>query len=146
MVIVLNRFMLHAIDEAQKALLFDEVPVGALVVCDNKIISTAHNFTRTKCDVTAHAEILAIKAAEEFLADWRLDNCELYVTLEPCMMCMGAIINSRIKRLYFGAFDKELGFALSNHFTVPHGVEVYGGICEEKCEKLLKDFFVSRRK
>jgi len=134
-----------AIDMAKQSLTKGEVPVGAAIVHDGKVLCSAHNLTRTDCDATAHAEILAIRQAEKLLGDWRLCECELYVTLEPCMMCMGAIINSRIKRLYFGAYDKDFGFALSNHFTMPHNVEIYGGICEDECKKILTDFFSKRR-
>ena len=144
-VIDLNSFMKKALESANKALNLGEVPVGAVIVCNNKIISSAHNLTRTNCDVTAHAEILAIREAERILRDWRLCDCEIYVTLEPCMMCMGALINSRISRIYFGAYDKDFGFALSNHFTMPYNVEVYGGICENECKKPLKDFFAKCR-
>jgi len=144
-VICLNIFLQSALDEAKKAFKNGEVPVGAVVVKNGKVISSAHNLTRKYIDVTAHAEILAIREAEKKLGDWRLEGCELYVTLEPCMMCMGAIINSRIKKVYFGAYDKDFGFALSNHFTMPHNVEIYGGICEDECKKVLKDFFSSRR-
>ena len=143
--ICLNIFLQSALDEAKKAFKNGEVPVGAVVVKNGKVISSAHNLTRKHIDVTAHAEILAIREAEKKLGDWRLEGCELYVTLEPCMMCMGAIINSRVKKVYFGAYDKDFGFALSNHFTMPHNVEIYGGICEDECKKVLKDFFSSRR-
>ena len=134
-----------AVETAKKALALSEVPVGAVIVLRGKILASSHNLTRTNCDVTAHAEILAIREAAKKLGDWRLSQCDLYVTLEPCMMCMGAIINSRISRLYFGAFDKDFGFALSNRFTLPHNVEIYGGICEDECQKLVTDFFESRR-
>ncbi len=137
--------MEKALRSANEAYMIGEVPVGAVIVRNNEIISSAHNLTRTNCDVTAHAEILAIREAEHLLGDWRLCDCEIYVTLEPCMMCMGALINSRISRIYFGAYDKDFGFSLSNHFTIPHNIEVYGGICETQCEKLLKDFFKKRR-
>lgn len=145
LVIDLNDFIEKALQSANKALSLNEVPVGAVIVSNNKIIATAHNLTRTNCDVTAHAEILAIRKAERLLGDWRLSQCDLYVTLEPCMMCMGAIINSRISRIYFGAYDKNFGFALSNHFTMPHNTEIYGGICEDECQKLLTDFFKRHR-
>lgn len=144
-VICLNIFLQSALDEAKKAFDCGEVPVGAVVVKNGEVISSAHNLTRKHTEITAHAEILAICEAEKKLGDWRLDECELYVTLEPCMMCMGAIINSRIKKVYFGAYDKDFGFALSNHFTMPHNVEIYGGICEDECKNILKAFFESRR-
>jgi len=135
-----------ALEEALNAQKISEVPVGAVIVSGDKVLASAHNLTRENCDVTAHAEIIAIREAEKIKSDWRLDDCELYVTLEPCMMCMGAIINARIKRVYFGAYDKDFGFSLSNHFTMPHNVEVYGGICEDECKKILTDFFALRRK
>ena len=141
----LNTFFQCALNEALKALDAGEVPVGAVIVKNGEVISSAYNLTRKNCDVTAHAEVLAIREAEKKLGDWRLAGCELYVTLEPCMMCMGTILNSRISKLYFGAYDAEFGFALSNHFTMPHNLEIYGGICEDECKKLLKDFFSSRR-
>ena len=143
--ICLNQFFKLALGEAEKAKALGEVPVGAVIVKNGAVIASAHNKTREMCDVTAHAEILAIREAEKILGDWRLDECELYVTLEPCMMCMGAIINSRIPRLYFGAFDKDFGFALSNHFTIPCNTDIYGGICEDECKKILKEFFSLRR-
>ena len=139
------QFMKQATDQGYLAFTKEEIPVGAVIVRNNKMISKAYNKREKHQIATHHAEILAIRKAEKLLGDWRLSECELYVTLEPCMMCMGAIVNSRIKRVYFGADDKDFGFALSNHYTMPHNVEVYGGICEDECKKLLTDFFASRR-
>lgn len=146
-----NKFLEEALLEAEKAAKAGEVPVGAVVVKDGKIIGRAHNKTEETHDPTAHAEILAIKEAAKDLDSWRLDDCDLYVTLEPCPMCAGAIINSRIKRVYFGAYDTRGGAASNesvvNLFNLPFNStpETYGGVCEKECAKLLTDFFKKQR-
>ncbi|HHY63679.1 MAG TPA: nucleoside deaminase, partial [Clostridiaceae bacterium] len=104
-----NPYMAEAINEAKKALELDEVPVGAVIVRNGEIISRAYNLRETSRQATAHAELLAIQKACSHLNSWRLDNCDLYVTLEPCPMCAGAIINARIKSVYFGAYDPKGG-------------------------------------
>lgn len=141
-----EKFMREALKEAKKAYDKLEVPVGAVIVKDNKIIARAHNLKETKFDTTKHAEILAIQKASKKLNSWRLLDCEMYVTLEPCSMCAGALINSRIKKVYFGAEDKKTGaigsvFNLLNDYTFNHKVEFEKGILCEECEEILKDFF-----
>ena len=139
-------WMRLAIDEAHQAESIGEVPVGALVVRGSEVIARAHNLVESRQDATCHAEILAIRAATEKLSSWRLEECSLFVTLEPCPMCMGAIILSRIPKLYFGAWDPRMGaagsqFDLSNYPQFPHQVQVFPEILKEECENLLKSFF-----
>lgn len=142
-------FMRLALKEAKKAALKDEVPVGAIIVLGDKVISKAYNKRVEKEQTHAHAEMLAIEKANKKLGSWRLEDCKLYVTLEPCPMCAGAIIQSRIKTLYYGAKDPKGGVAGSviNLFDVKfnHHVEVIGGILEEDCSKELKNFFKKLR-
>ena len=146
-----EKFMKEALKEAKKAYDKLEVPVGCVIVKDGKIISRAHNLKETKKDTTKHAEILAIQKASKKLEAWRLLDCDMYVTLEPCSMCAGAIINSRIKNLYIGTMDKKTGAAgsvlnLFEDFTFNHKVTVKTGILQTQCEKILKDFFKELRK
>lgn len=141
----MNVFMLAAISEAEKAFNIGEIPVGAVVVYEGKIIAAAHNLKETRQSPILHAEILAINKAAELLKSWRLDKCDLYVTLEPCPMCAGAIAESRIRRLYFGAFDKRLGAAGSFINLLEGKCEIYAGINELKCAAILKDFFSNKR-
>lgn len=143
--------MKQALKEAEKALKKLEVPVGAIIVKDNRIISRAYNLKEIKKDTTYHAEIEAIKKASKKLNSWRLNNCEMYVTLEPCAMCAGAIINSRIKKLYFGTSDEKTGACgsvlnLLEDYKFNHKVIVEKGILQKECEKILKDFFKDLRK
>ncbi len=143
--------MKDALKEAKKAYDKLEVPVGAVIVKDGKIIARAHNLKETKYDTTKHAEILAIQKASKKLNNWRLIDCEMYVTLEPCSMCAGAIINSRIKKVYIGTLDEKTGAAgsvlnLFEDFTFNHNVEVEKGIMQEECETMLKNFFKMLRK
>lgn len=122
----------------------NEIPVGAVIVKNGEIIAFAHNRKEELNDVTAHAEILALKMAQEGLRRWRLDDCDMYVTLEPCPMCASAIIQSRIKNLYFGSFDTKygaLGSALDLRKVHNSKLNVFGGICEQACDKILEDFF-----
>ena len=140
-----EKFMKEALKEAQKAYEKLEVPVGCIIVKDGKIIARAHNLKETKYDTTKHAEILAIQKASKKLESWRLLDCEMYVTLEPCSMCAGAIINSRIKKVYVGAADEKTGACgsvlnLFDDYTFNHKVELETGIMKEECEKILKDF------
>ena len=128
-----------------------EVPVGAVIVKDEKIIARAHNLKETKYDTTKHAEILAIQKASKKLNSWRLIDCEMYVTLEPCSMCAGALINSRIKKVYIGASDPKTGavgsvFNLLEDYTFNHKVEYEKGVMQEECENILKEFFKKLRK
>ena len=146
-----EKFMKEALKEAKKAYDKLEVPVGCVIVKDGKIISRAHNLKETKKDTTKHAEILAIQKASKKLEAWRLLDCDMYVTLEPCSMCAGAIINSRIRNLYIGTMDKKTGAAgsvlnLFEDFTFNHKVIVETGILQTQCEKILKDFFKELRK
>lgn len=145
-----SEFILEAISLAKQAAAAGEVPVGAVVVKDGKIIGSGRNRTEEMGCQLGHAELIAIKNAAETLGDWRLDGCEIYITLEPCPMCAGAIINSRIKTVVFGAYDLNFGAADSvvNLFSAkfPSTPEVLGGIHEEECKKILKDFFEERRK
>ena len=146
-----EKFMNEALKEAKKAYKKIEVPVGCVIVRDGKIIARGHNLKETKKDTTKHAEIIAIQKASKKLEAWRLLDCDMYVTLEPCSMCAGAIINSRIRNLYVGTMDKKTGAAgsvlnLFQDFTFNHKVYVENGILQERCEKVLKDFFKELRK
>lgn len=128
-----------------------EVPVGAVVVCEGKIIARAHNRRENKQSATAHAELLAIEKACRKLKSWRLVGCELYVTLEPCPMCAGAIINSRIDAVYFGASDPKAGccgslYNLTGDVRFNHRPIVEGGFLKERCARLLTDYFKDKRK
>ena len=141
-----EEFMREAIKEAKKAYKKLEVPVGAVIVKNGEIIARAHNLKETKLDTTKHAEILAIQRASKKLQSWRLIDCEMYVTLEPCSMCAGALINSRMKKVYIAALDQKTGAAgsvlnLFEDYTFNHKVEIERGIMIDECEKLLKDFF-----
>ncbi len=145
-----EKYMKVAMKEAHKAELKDEVPIGAVIVCDGKIIARAHNTRQTKQISTHHAEILCIEKACRKLNSWRLEGCDLYVTLEPCPMCAGAIQQSRIRKVVFGAYDPKGGFFGSN-FNINevkglnHYPEVEGGILKEETAQLLKDFFKKKR-
>lgn len=146
-----KEFMLKAIELAKKSLGSDDVPVGAVVVKDGAIIGEGYNRRERDGDPIAHAEIIAIKEASKTLGSWRLEDCELYVTLEPCPMCAGAIINSRIKRVVFGAYETKSGScsadSVINLFNLPynHTPEVYGGIMEKETAELLTNFFEQKR-
>lgn len=143
------KYMKMAINEAVKAFNKNEIPVGCVIVKDNLVVAKAHNLREINNLVTSHAEILAITKANKKLNSWRLDDCDIYVTLEPCAMCSGAIIQARIKNLYFGAYDLKAGACGSvlNLFSYPfnHKVNVVGGILEDECKKLLQDFFKTLR-
>ena len=143
-------YMKQALKEAKKAYKKLEVPVGAVIVKDGKIIARAHNQKETKTDTTKHAEILAIQKASKKLESWRLIDCEMYVKLEPCSMCAGAIINSRIKKVYIGAKDEKTGAVgsvlnLFEDYTFNHKVESETGIMEKECQETLKKFFKELR-
>ncbi len=145
-------FMNNALKLAQKAAALGEVPIGAVVVKNGEVIGEGYNLRETNKSILAHAEIMALENAAKALGDWRLDGCELYVTLEPCPMCAGAIINARIAEVIFGAFDKRMGSAsgesVLNLFSCDfdHKPLVFGGIREEECAKILGDFFKDLRK
>ena len=138
-------YMKEALLEARKAFEENEVPVGAVVVCDGEIVGRGQNRREYGKNALAHAELEAINEACQTLGGWRLWKCDMYVTLEPCPMCTGAIINSRIKKLVFGAYDKKAGSCASviNLFDLPynHKPEVVAGCMEDECAKILKDFF-----
>ncbi len=142
--------MKEALKEAEKAYKKGEIPVGALIVVNGEIISKAHNIKETTFDPTAHAEILAIREAARILGAWRLTDATLYVTKEPCIMCSGAIVNSRIKRLVYGCNDPKGGAVVSlynilNDKRLNHQVEITNGILEEECRAILKRFFKELR-
>lgn len=133
--------MKRALEEALKA--EKDIPVGAVIVKDGEVIASAHNLKEETNDVTSHAEIVAIRRAEEKLGRWRLDDCEMYVTLEPCPMCAWAILQSRIKTLCFGSYDRQYGgfSTLELEKIANSPIKLYGGIMEEECDKLLEEFF-----
>ena len=141
-----EKFMKEALKQAEKAYEKLEVPVGAVIVKDNKIIARAYNQKETKNNTINHAEILAIEKASKKLNSWRLLDCEMYVTLEPCSMCAGALIQSRIKKVYIGAMDKKTGACgsvlnLLEDYKFNHKVEVETGVLHDECEEILKKFF-----
>lgn len=148
---ILEKFMKKALNEAKKAYAKNETPIGAVIVKDGKVIARAHNLRETKKNALCHAEILAINKACKKLGGWRLFECDMYVTLEPCLMCAGAIVQSRIRNLYFGAYDPK-GGAVGSLIDIPslqgvtQKVNTVGGILEEECSGLLKDFFKELRK
>ena len=146
-----EKFMKEALKEAQKAYKKLEVPVGAIIVKDGRIVARAHNLKETKNDTIKHAEILAIEKASKKLGNWRLIDCEMYVTLEPCPMCAGAIVNSRIKKVNIGAMDEKTGACgsklnLLQDFNFDTKVDMEIGILENECRELLQKFFVALRK
>ena len=141
-----EKYMKEALKEAKKAYIKEEVPVGAIIVKDGKIVARAHNQKETKKDTICHAEILAIKKASKKLDAWRLSDCEMYVTLEPCPMCAGALIQSRIKKVYIGTMDEKTGACgsklnLLEDYKFNHKVEVETGILKDSCEEILQKFF-----
>ena len=144
-----EKYIKLALKEAIKSYLQDEVPIGAVVVKDNKVIAKAHNTRNKTQNAINHAEVLAIAKACKKLKSWRLDGCDIYVTMEPCPMCAGAILNARIKNLYFGAYDKTSKTNLLEQIMqddrLNHKTIVKGGILEKECSKLLTDFFKSKR-
>ena len=133
-------YMKLAIKQAKKALKYNEVPVGAIIVKNNKIISKAFNKKEKKHDVTKHAEIIAISKACKKNKNWRLDDCEIYVTMEPCMMCSGAIEQSRIKKIIYGVRNENYGY--TNNLK---NIEIIPQICENECRKIVQNFFKKRR-
>ena len=144
-----KEFMKLAILEARKAADEGEVPVGAVIVKDGEVVATAHNRREQLQNALSHAEIEVINIACQKTGSWRLDDCELYVTLEPCPMCTGAIINARIKTVIFGAYDSKMGCmdSVINLCDYPfnHKVEIYGGIMEDDCLAILQEFFKNLR-
>lgn len=145
-----EKFMKEALKEAKKAYNKLEIPVGAVIVKNDKIIARAHNIKEEKKDTTKHAEIIAIQKASKKLETWRLNDCEMYVTLEPCAMCAGAIIQARLKKVYIGTTDEKTGACgsvlnLFKDYKFNHIVELETGILQEECEKILKNFFKELR-
>ena len=145
-----KKFINQAIKQAEKAREKDEVPIGAIIVVDGKVIARAHNLMENTQLATAHAEILAINKACKKLKSWRLDNAEMYVTVEPCAMCAGAIVNARIKKVYFGAYEQKSGcaeskFPVLTNSGLNHTTEFVGGIERERCENLIKNYFKGKR-
>ena len=143
-------YMQEALKEARLALEHDEVPIGAVIVQGEKIIGRGHNRREMDLDPTAHAEIVAIRKAAASVNAWRLSNATMYVTIEPCSMCAGALVLARIQRLVFGAKDPKAGAVGSvvNILEIPelnHQIEYTGGVCEEECRSLLQDFFKAKR-
>jgi tRNA(adenine34) deaminase len=144
-------YMQLALDEAKKAGQKDEIPVGAVLVAESgKILSSTHNLVIHRGDPTAHAEILALRAAAQQINNYRLLNTTLYVTIEPCMMCMGAIIHARLSRIVFGVSDPRWGAAgslynLATDARINHHPDISGGICEDECRTLIQDFFQKKR-
>ncbi len=145
-----QKFMKQAIKEALKAQLVDEVPIGAVIVKDGKVIARAYNQMEKTQLATAHAELLAINKACKKLKSWRLDDCDLFVTLEPCPMCAGAIVNARMRKVYFGAYEPKSGSAESKFNVLTqsglnHTTQFEGGIEQETCANMLKNYFKSKR-
>lgn len=145
------KFMRMALREAKRALNEQEVPVGAVMVQDGRVIARAHNRPRNLNDPTAHAEILALRRAGQKLANYRLKDCSLYVTIESCAMCAGAIIQARLRRVVFGARDPKAGangsvLSVLNHPKLNHHVEVSNGVLADDCALILREFFRARRK
>ena len=140
----MEKYMTEAIKEAKKAIKYGDVPVGAVIVKDGKIISKAHNKRELKKDVTMHAEIIALQKACKKLKSWHLDDCEIYITVEPCTMCYGAIEQSRIKKIVYGVQNENFGYF--NKKVRKNKMIVYSKILRDDCEKLLRDFFVKKRR
>jgi tRNA(adenine34) deaminase len=147
----LEQAMREALDQARQAIVHGDVPVGAVVVRDGVVIASRHNERELSGDPTAHAEILALRDAAATIGHWRLDDCTLVVTLEPCVMCAGAIVNSRLGHLVYGAADPKAGaagscFDLVDHPLLNHRISRTTGVLEADCGRLLVDFFVARRR
>lgn len=139
-------FMRKAYAEAEEAFLLDEVPIGAVVVLENQIVGKGHNLTQRLNDVTAHAEMQALTAASLHLGAKYLKNCTLYVTLEPCIMCAGAIAWAQVGRLVYGAADTKKGYSLIKTPILHHKTEVKNGVLSDQCTQILIDFFAKKRK
>ena len=145
-----EKWMKYAFKEAEKAFQQNEIPVGSVVVCNDQVIGKGYNQCELLNDPTAHAEIIAISSASNNLRDWRLDDCTLYVTKEPCPMCAGALINSRMKMVVFGMYDEKEGccgsrYQLCRDPRFKHQLSVKGGIMEDACKLIVQEFFKSKR-
>jgi len=144
-----EKYMKKALMLAKKAYDLDEVPVGAVIVKDDKIIASSYNKREKTNDATSHAEINAIRRACKVISDFRLSGCDIYVTLEPCVMCMGAILNARLDNLYFGAYISNGSISaeeLSKRAVLNHNVNIFGGFLEKECSILVSDYFKGKRK
>ena len=146
-----EKFMKLAIKEALKGQLIDEVPVGAVIVKDDKVIAKAHNLKEKKNCANYHAEMVAIEKACKKVGDWRLIGCDIYVTMEPCPMCTGALINARIDNIYFGAYDEKAGccgsvYDFMGDGKFNHKANIQGGILKEECASILTNYFKGKRK
>lgn len=142
--------MKEALKEARKALLNDEVPVGAVLVKNNRIVSRGHNQPILKRDSTAHAEIIVLRKAGARLSNYRLTGTTLYVTVEPCIMCFGALLNARVKEIIYGCNNEKFGacktaFKITSNSKLEHNIKIVSGVMEEKCRELLRDFFKNKR-
>jgi tRNA(adenine34) deaminase len=151
MIMVDEHYMRLALREAERALAENEVPVGAVVVCGDRVIAAAHNQREQLHDPTAHAEMIAITQAANALDDWRLEECTLYVTLEPCVMCSGAILQARVPRIVYGATDPKAGavqslFSLLSDKRLNHRCEILGGVLAQPCGEMLTQFFQAQRR
>lgn len=140
-----EKFMRQALDEARQAFMRDEVPVGAVIVCNDRIIARGHNLTETLNDVTAHAEMQAITAGANFLGGKYLTDCTIYVTVEPCVMCAGALGWSQISKIVYGASDEKRGFTYFAPNAIHPKTEVVSGVLEDECAELMKEFFKNKR-
>lgn len=148
---VKEKFMKQALKEAKKAYLKDEIPVGAVIVKDGQIIARGYNQKEAKKDTTKHAEMVVIQKASKKIGAWRLSECDMYVTLEPCSMCAGALIQTRLNKVYIGAMDEKTGACgsvlnLLQDYTFNHKVEIETGVCDKECSQILKQFFKELRK
>ena len=144
-------FMSEALKQAKLSFDADEIPIGAVLVYQNKIIARGHNLSIAKHDPSAHAEILTIRNAGQYMKNYRLLNCSLYVTVEPCVMCLGAIFHARVSNLIFGAYDPKTGACesvvnLKENKELNHHCVIHGGVLEKESKKLLQDFFKNKRK
>ena len=145
-----EKYMAQALKEAEKSANFDEVPVGAVIVKDGKIIARGHNLREKTNDPTSHAEINAIRKACKKLHSWRLEDCTIYVTIEPCSMCAGTLLWTRIKKIVYGAKDPKGGAIVSSISlfeakNINHHPEIVGGVLEEECSKIMREFFKAKR-
>ena len=140
-----EKYMRLALDEAQQAYKAGEIPIGAVVVCQNRVIARAHNLTETLCDVTAHAEMQAITAAANTLGGKYLTNCTLYVTVEPCTMCAGAIGWAQLPRIVYGCADEKRGYTRFAPQALHPKAQCIGGVLESECRQLMQDFFKEKR-
>ncbi len=140
-----NMYMKQALEEARKAMEEEEIPIGAVVVCRGRIIARGHNLTECLCDVTAHAEMMAITSAAQYMGGKYLAECTLYVTVEPCVMCAGALGWSQIKRVVFGAKDPKRGFLRFAPNALHPRTQITSGVLEEECAALMKSFFARKR-